>query len=331
MHLEELIPKLCEGSVDPVYFVHGPERFMVDRFLAQLRLVVGRGPMGQLNIHCLKAKESSGVDIASMAQELPMLAPYRLLIVEEADKLVAKDLEPLETYLESPSPTTVLVLVGDKFDLRRGLFARANKKKIVHEAAALTEREVSHFIAERAVQRGANLTRAAIDAVAVAIGPDRAALDDAVERLSLFVGKDGTADEAEVAQVVKTVRQHSVFELVDAIGNRQAGAAMSLLGSLVSQREEPILISAMIARHVRHLLLARIHLHLRTDERELPAVLGVPPFAVRKILAQSQKFRGNVLEAALYRLAKMDLELKSARRPGERVLEEAVLDLCLSS
>jgi DNA polymerase-3 subunit delta len=331
MHLEDIIPKLGSGSLEPVYLIHGPERFVIESFLARLKDIVLGGPMGEFNIHSLKAKETSGSAIVGQAMELPMLSPFRLIIVEDADKFLAADFERLEAYIENPSPTTVLVLVGTKFDSQRRIIIKANKKGWMHDAAALSERELASFVASRAKQRNVQLTRAAVEAVGLAIGPDRAALDDAVERLGLFVGKGQVADEAEVAQVVSTVRQHSVFELVDAIGNRRVDEAMKLLGSLVVQRQEPILISTMIARHMRQLLLARIHLHLRTDERELPALLGVPPFATKKLLAQSQKFRGNVLEAALQRLARTDLELKSARRPGARVLEETVLDLCMAS
>jgi DNA polymerase III delta subunit len=80
---------------------------------------------------------------------------------------------------------------------------------------------------------------------------------------------------------------------------------------------------------VRQLIAARAHLHLKTEPGRVAGSLGVPQFVVKKLLAQSRRFRGAELEAALMRLARADLELKSSRRPGGLVLEEAVMDLCL--
>jgi DNA polymerase-3 subunit delta len=101
------------------------------------------------------------------------------------------------------------------------------------------------------------------------------------------------------------------------------------LEGLLSKREEPIRINAMLARHLRHLLIARIHLHLGTDQSALASLLGIPPFAVKKILSQSSRFRGAKLEWYLARLAQTDFELKSSRRASKIVMEEAILDLCL--
>jgi len=131
--------------------------------------------------------------------------------------------------------------------------------------------------------------------------------------------------------VVAAVRQHSVFELVDAIGGRQHSRALALLEELLAQKEEPLRLNALLARHFRQLLRARIMLHGNVDERGMAAALGVPPFVAKKLSGQSRGFRGAQLEAALARLARTDLELKSSRRPGELVLEAAVMDLSLGA
>ena len=88
------------------------------------------------------------------------------------------------------------------------------------------------------------------------------------------------------------------------------------------------MINAMIARHFRQLLKTRIHLYLGTPGQELPRAVGAPPFMVKKLAAQAKRFRGADLEAALARLAKADLELKSSKRPDTLIIESAVVDLC---
>jgi DNA polymerase-3 subunit delta len=329
MDLLTLVEKLDARGVEPVYLVHGPERFLVDLLVRRLREIIVTGAMSDFNFHRLAGGEASGAEIVAEARAVPMMATQKLVVVEQGDKLRAADLEVLDAYLADPVPETCLVIAGNKFDLRRGAFARANKRGQVHKAEALKERQLARFVRLRAQARGVELEPGAESAIAAAVGPDCAALDDAVERVGLYAGEGQAAGESHVAEVVSAVRQHSVFELVDAIGNRDQARALELLLELLRRREEPLRVSALIARHLRQLIAARAHLHLGTEPGRVAGSLGVPNFVAKKLLAQSRSFRGAELESALLRLSTADLELKSSRRPSELVLEAAVMDLCL--
>jgi DNA polymerase-3 subunit delta len=329
MDVLALTEQLDADHVEPIYLVHGPERFLIDMLVRRLRRIVVSGPLGDLNLQRLSAAETSGAEIVAEARAVPMMARRKLVVVEDADKLKAADLEVLDPYLAQPVDETCLVVIGAKLDLRRGPLKRAGQRGQVHRAEPLKENQLAQFVRLRAAARGVQLTPAAEAAIAAAVGPDCGALDDAVERVGLYAGPEQSADEGDVAEVVSAVRQHSVFELMDAIGDRQAPRAVSLLVELLGRREEPLRVSALVARHVRQLIAARAHLHLKTDPRRVAGALGIPAFVARKLMAQGRRFRGAELESALARRARADLELKSSRRPGELVLEEAVMDLSL--
>ncbi len=317
------------GRIDAVYIVFGSETFYLQRFLSALRSRVATGPMADFNYSRLKAKEVSGAEIVATAQAVPMMSSRRLVVVDDVHELSARDLEPLAAYLEAPCDSTCLTLVAAKLDLRKGVWAKASKLKLVHKAEPLGTRQVDAFIRSRAKERGVEISPEACAAVGAAVGTDCAALEDAVERLCLFAGDSTPINVDHVAMVVSAIKPHSVFELVDAIGEKRPERALAVLEHLLAQRQEPIMINAMIARHFRQLLGARIHLHLGTPQKQLASLLGVPPFVVGKIANQCRRFRGPVLEGALARLAQVDFLLKSSRRSGAHIVEEALLELCL--
>jgi len=329
MDVLTLLDKLDQSTVAPVYLLHGPERFLIDEVVSRLRELLLAGPMADLNFSRLKAGETSGAEIVAEARAVPMLESQRLVVVDSCEKLKARDQEVLDPYLKEPAVESCLVLVGTKYDLRRGMFNRANRRGQAHKAEPLKEPQIIPFVKLRARARSVHLTPRAEAAIAAAVGADCAALDDAVERVGLFAGPDEEVDEAHVGEVVTAVRQRSVFELVDAIGNRNQPRALSLLEELLGRREEPLRLNALLARHMRQLIGARIQLARGADEGRAAAEIGVPPFVARKLLGQSRRFRGWELETALARLARSDLELKSSRRSGELILEQAVMDLCL--
>ncbi len=328
MDLLALHRTLKKDTISPLYFIHGEESFLIGRFLTELRQLVVEGPMGDFNYSRLKARETSGAAVVAEAKSLPMMATKRLIIVEDTEKFKSSDLEAIGTYIDSPVPETCLVLVGAKFDLRKGLFARANKKKLVHKADPLKEKDIGAFISQQAKEKGISITPEAREGLAQAIGPDCAAINDAVERLALYrAGEEISL--ADVESSISAIRQHSVFELVDALGNRNPKTVLTLLFELLRDREEPLKINSLLARHMRQLLKARIYSFQRLDGGAMAQALGVPPFIVNRLLAQSRRFSGSQLESAIARLAMVDIQLKSSRRPGGRVLEEALMDLCL--
>lgn len=328
MDIAELLSQLNEENIQPVYLVHGPERFFIDELVRRLKEIVLAGPMADFNLHEIKAGEATGAEIVSRVRQVPMMSSKSLVVVENAHKWTATDMEALDPYLADPVPETCLVAIGDRFDARRSFFRRARERGQLFMAEPLREQGIAPFLKSRASVRGVRMSKRATAAIAAAVGPDCAALDDAVERLGLYAGPGREVNEEDVAEVVTAVRQHSVFELVDAIGNGRTDKALALLEGLLSRREEPIMINAMVARHFRQLLKTRIHLHLGTDQKDLAGLVGAPHFVVKKLVAQARRFKGATLESALGRLARADYELKSARRPSSMVIEEAVIDLC---
>jgi DNA polymerase III subunit delta len=329
MELLAVLDDVDRGKIAPVYFVHGPERYVVEQLITKLRAAIVTGPMAAFNFRRVRAKETTGAEISAEARSMPMMAAHRLLVIDEADKLTAADWEALDGYLFAPAAESTIVFSAEKFDLRRGAFAKANKRGEVHAAEPLAERNIPAFVRRRAKERNVALAQGADAAISAAVGADAAAIDDAVERLGLFVGPGGSVREEDVAEVVTEVRLRSVFDLVDAIGSQRRAEAVALLSRLLSAREEPLRLLALLARHYRQLLAARIEAHNGAGEGEIASRLGVPPFVARKLLAQSSRFGGAELESALARIGRADFELKSSRRPADLVLEEAVIGLAL--
>ncbi len=328
MDILALIDKLTDKKLQPAYLIHGPERFLIHRALEKIKRVVLDHPMGKFNLHELKAQDTSGEAVVQIASQIPMMSTKCLVIVEDAHKLSADSAKALDIYLGNPSPTTCLVLVGDTFDARRGLTKTAKQNDWLVESPLLRESDIAPFLKWSAKVKTVQLTETALSMIAAAVGPDCGALEDAVERLGLFAGPGKTVDENDVAEVITAVRHHSVFELVDAVGQGRSDKAFRLLANLLRNREEPIALNAMLARHIRQLLKVRIHLHLGTDEREFAGLVGAPPFMVKKLIAQARGFRGATLEQALLRLSKADYEMKSAKRSSALIMEETVADLC---
>jgi DNA polymerase III subunit delta len=329
--VEQVLRAIERGERAPVYFFHGDNTLVIDQAIAALRRVVV-GDNEDFAYRAFRGEEASGADIVNAARTVPMLTSEQLIVVRNAEALDADDQAAVLPYLSAPNPATCLALVAAKFDSRTKLIAQANKLGMVHEAAAVSERELSGWVASRARARGLRMSPAVAQALAESTGSDAATVEDALERLALFMGDREEARVEDVEHVVSESRVRSVFELTDALGQRRIEAALRTLANMLRNREAPLRLLATLATHVRRLLMVKELERAGSGQPfALAQELGVPPFIVGKLTEQARHFSGQELRRALLRLARTDLELKSSRRPDVLILEEMILDLCLGA
>ncbi len=324
MDLPSVIEAIDRGKLDPVYFLVGAERFWIDRAIEALRRRIDETRTG-FNVEVFDGPSASASGILNAARTLPMFGAHRLVLVRQADQIDAAELEGLLPYLAHPAPTTTLVLVATQLDGRKKHVAEAKRRGMLHDAQPLRERQVPSWIAARARERKVTIEADAAQALAQAVGTSLSELDDALERLALFVGPGQSIDAEAVASCVGTVRPHTVFELLDAVGAGDRAKALLVLRRLFDAREAGLKILWWVSRHLRQLLLAREAGRLSSGA--LASKLGVPPFVAEKIAAQAARLPPERLRRGLLSCAEADRELKGSRRPETIVLEQLVVAL----
>src|SRR5262245_31443794 len=96
-----------KAVVQPVYVLHGDEPFLKRQVKAALRrLVVGDDSGFSVSSHD-GASTTYGAVLADV-QTIGMLAPRRLVLVEDADTFVTRERARLEKYVANPSSAGVL-------------------------------------------------------------------------------------------------------------------------------------------------------------------------------------------------------------------------------
>lgn len=328
MHITELIREARGGKYGTVHVLVGEERLFIDRAVRALRHAsVGEGP-GGFNDEILDGKGLTSRRVVEAANTLPMMARARFILVRRVDDLAVAELDGLIAYLNAPCESTCLVLTAEKVDGRSKLAGVAKKKGYWTDAGTLKPADIRSFIADESKARGVKVDGHAAAALADALGTDLAAIDDALERLSLFVGKDAAIDVAAVEACVTRIRVDSIWSLVDAVGMRDGRKALIAAGSLLADREPPLRILAMVTRQLRMVARMRHGLENGLSPEEAVRAAGAPPFKARDMTTAAKRFNNPELAAAFGILAETDIAMKGSRVPSETLLEGALLRLC---
>jgi DNA polymerase III subunit delta len=268
--------------------------------------------------------------VLAAARTLPVLAPRRWILVRGLEDRRAQRFldELLPAYLESPVPSTCLLLEAEKIDRRQRWVKRiAEVGQLRVLEAPRRPAELREWITEQLRARGKSAGSGAAAALVDAIGPDLDRLGSELEKLCLFAGERARVTADDVARITGQTRVLALYELTDAVGDCRRGDALRLLGRLLDQGEAPLALVAALASHLRRLLRAAgcRPLTARTVQEQL----AVHPFAAERLVQQLRRFDAPRLRAALGVLRSADEALKGALPlPPRSALEQAVLAIC---
>lgn len=329
--LSDVTKEADKGALRPVYALVGTERLLIERAVDALRRAVDAMGAADFNVEVFDGKGLDAATVTAAARTLPMMADMRLVLVRHADAMTPNEQNALAEYLDDPSDTACLVLTATKLDGRAKLAKTAKKLGYLVDTKPLRGRELREFVRAEASSRHHNIEPAAIEALLEAVGDDLAAIDDAMERLSLFVGAGQRIDADAVMTCITRIRVESIWSLVDAIGLKDRRKGVAAAQSLLDDREPPLRLLAMVARQLRIVARMREGLSEGMRPQEAAKRAGAPPFKAGDLTESARRFTADSLGEAFTLIAETDRALKSSKRPPDIIVQEAVLELCAES
>jgi DNA polymerase III subunit delta len=317
---------LASGKVPSVLALVGSESTLVFEAVTAVRAkVLTRA--ADFNRTELRAPEAPIERVIEAAGVLPMMAPVRYVHLADVHKVPAKDQAALVAYIEKPSPTTVLVLSGEKLDGRTKLGQVLTKTGALFSFEPPKQHEVAGLVAARARRQSLELEPEAARLLGDLIGAEVGSIDRALEKASLHAGPGAPITAEDIEAVVAPTRVHSIFELTDAIGSRDLGKASLLLRNTLSGGESGLPVLAMITRQFRQLLAVKAARARGVQPRDLASELGIKPFLVDQLLAQARRYEEVELQGALDAALRADIRMKSTRLDAGVVLDRLLVEV----
>jgi DNA polymerase-3 subunit delta len=322
---------LARGQIDPIYCLSG-EPYLVEATAAAIRAAVlaEAGAAAAFNHDTFELKDKGVGAALSTARTVPMMARRRLVVGKGVDDVKAADLEPLAAYAENPNPSTCLLLLAEKVDVRFKVFQTLRKRGYLHVFGPLRDREVAGWIRTEARNRKIAIAADAAEALATATGPDLGRLSQVLDQLALYAGGEPIA-VAHVDALVAETRQRGIFELTKAIGAGNVGVALALLTNMLRNREPALRIQYMLARHLRQVWRAKELAASGAARSEIASAVGINPYFLDDILVPAKRMTRASLAGAFDRLFQADVDLKSSKMDPEVALARLVQTLAADS
>lgn len=318
------------ASPAAVYVLVGPELLLVREAEEALRAAVASGPTAAFNHAVFTAGEESALNFRDVACTAPMMAARRLVVIRQIQDANVALLESLLTYAQSPSPTTVLVIVGEKMPSASGGVDRGTRIVNAVKKTGLVLKldgegvDPAAFAAGRAKDRGVRIDRDAAGLVAEFVGGELALVAADVDKCADYVGAGGLITRAVVEEVCASTAEADVWALTDALVARDMDRGLATLHHLLEDGEAPHKLLASVAWQLRQVLALQDALRRGLSERE--ANVRMPPQKLRVLREQVQK-RPVSPSAVLEELAAVNRAMNSSRAGDRRIFEAFILRL----
>jgi DNA polymerase-3 subunit delta len=305
--------------------------------LERLEAALGDPSTASLNTSTFEGGRTELGELSAACEAMPFLSDRRLVIVrgqlargEGSGRGKTAD-SPLAEYVARVPDTTDLVFLESELPTTGALLKSiqelaAQKRAEIVRDAPMDEGRAIEWLRRRAQERGGSIAGDAAMALVGAVGTDARALDRELEKLLLLAGDRAVGPE-HVRALVPAADETRVFELVDAIGNRNARAAVRAWRSLIRAGEDPHRLLSMIARQVRLLIIARDHAAKGGSSGSLASAVALPPRVAQNLAGQARRWSAATLERVLATLVQLDRESKTGGQELEASLEVLVAEL----
>lgn len=273
------------------------------------------------------------VDIEAVAGACatpPFLADRRVVVLRDAGRFSADELQPLVAYLENPLPTTSLIVVGGGGGRIPAALVNAMKK--VGEVASVGPgRDTKGWIETRVRESPLRFEASARSELAAHLGEDLGRLPSLLEALVASYGVGASIGPAELEPFLGEAGGVAPWALTDAIDRGETDEALMVLRRLLRGGDRhPLVVLAILHRHVAQVL--QLDGSGANDEKSAAVVLGIQKgrstFPARKALATSRRWGSEGVARAMGLLADADVDLRGESAwPAQAVLEVLVARL----
>ena len=309
-----------DNQYKPCYLLYGEERYLMHMYRDKLKKALN--PDGDtMNYAAYEGKNIDTEELISLADTLPLFADRRLVVVENSGFFKTSN-DRLADYVKTLGDTVVFVFVESEVDKRGRMYKAVKNKGQVVEFKQQEEAVLRKWILGKIRKEEKQISEGALAAFLNKVGQDMSNIETELEKLICYTYEKNAITAEDVEAVCTTQIQNKIFEMVDAIGNRDQKKAMDLYYDLLILKEASMKILALLSR--QFLILLQIKELSGVDRATIASKVGIPPFAVAKNTAQSRQFKRAQLRQALSDCAEYEEAVKTGRL-GDRMCVELLI------
>lgn len=280
-----------------IYLLTGEEVYLRNQYKKNLRDAL-LDPEDTMNVSVFEGRGINPREIIDLAETMPFFAERRVILIDGSG--FAKNACPeLADYIPQIPESTCLILTESEVDKRGRVYKAVKSTGRVVEFNRQDERTLTRWVLGILKKEGKNITEETMRLLLGRTGPDMENIGRELEKLLSYTLGRNVITNADVEEVCTEQTENRIFDMVQAITDHDQSKALDLYADLLAMKEPPMRILFLITRQFNQLLLLKNLMGHGLENSEMAKKAGVPPFALRRYMAQCRRFTAAQLRQAV--------------------------------
>jgi DNA polymerase III subunit delta len=311
----------------PLHLILGEEELLVERAV-QAVVAAARQADPQTEVRRVRTTDLAPGELDELVSP-SLFAPRRVVVLgaaHEAGKDIAEAVLDHARHLSEGAGDIALVVVHAGSARGKALLdALRTAGAAVIECPRVTRFEDrAGFVRNEVHRAGGRISAGAVTALLDAVGSELRELASAAAQLTTDSG--GSVDEAAVRRYHRGRAEVTGFSVAEKVMTGDHAGALEMLRWAMQLGVPHVLIADALADAVR--TVARVSASGGADPYRLASTLGMPPWKVKKAMAQARGWERDGLAQAIQLVAALNADVKGVAADADYALERAVLALC---
>jgi DNA polymerase-3 subunit delta len=290
MH-EQILQSLKQKKYAPIYFLMGEEPYYIDLISDYIQYEILDECQREFDLSVLYGKDVDITTVINTAKRFPMMSPYQILIVKEAQHI--KDLDKLQFYIQHYAPATILVICYKygTVDGRKKWVNELKKTGVLFESKKLRDYEMSAWIAKYAKSKDLQIEEKAMVMLTDFLGTDLSKVANELDKLAITKPAGSNRITPEIIEKnIGISKDFNVFELQDALIKKDVLKANRIINYFADNKKaNPIqMVLAQLFGFFSNLMIFH-YLPQKTAEAAA-SEFKIHPFIARNYLTAAKSF-----------------------------------------
>ena len=318
MNYKEIISSISNKDFHPIYFLMGEEPFYIDKISDYIAENVLESQEKEFNQSVLYGKEVGIAQIIAEAKQFPFGSTHRVVIVKEAQNI--KNIEDLESYLNNPQPSTLLVICYKykKLDKRKKFTKTLVKKALLFESKRLYDNQVPDWIAKYLTEKGHKIEEKASFMLAEFLGTELVNISNELDKLTLIVKKEEKITASIVEKNIGISKDYNIFEFQQALGSKNILKSNQIVNHFsANPKAHPLVVTlGMLFSFFQKIM--TFHSLKDKSKNSVATELKVNPYFVNQYSIAAQNYSQSKLFDIFTHLKQYDLKSKGVNNTSTK-------------
>ena len=316
MKYQDIIQQIDNKVFSPVYFLMGEETFYIDKISEHISKNILSQEEKEFNQTTLYGKDIDVSTIISEAKQFPFGSEYRIVIVKEAQDI--RTIEKLESYLDQPSPSTILVICYKykKIDKRKSFGKNLSKKSVLFDSKKLYDNQVPTWIKAHTKDSGYSIDDKSCRILTEYLGADLSKINNELSKLILNLEKGEFITPKIIEENIGISKDFNIFELQNALGTKDILKANRIIKHFTENpKNHPFVLT--ISSLFSYFQKIMIYQNLKDkSNKNAASELGVNPFFISQYQTAAKNYSMSKLFKIFTYLKENDLKSKGIGNPS---------------